>query len=110
MTQEEIGQKAEELSLKHGCKVHPILFTDGDGGDVVGFIKEPTRIVKMRALDKSFVSPVSAASELLDVCLIKEDSDSRIYSESQEHDHIYIGAAMAAMDLVKMSVNQFKKK
>ena len=109
-TIEELELKADELGKIHGCKVHPLLFDDGNGGQVTGFIKEPQRIVKMRALDKSFVSPVTAASELLDACLIKEESDARIYSEAAENDHIYIGAAMAAMDLVKMSVNQFKKK
>lgn len=110
MKAEELELKAKELSEKHGCVVHPLLFDDGNGGHVSGFIKEPSRIVKMRALDKSFQSPITAASELLDVCLIKEESDARIYSESPENDHIYIGAAMAAMDMVKMSVNQFKKK
>lgn len=111
MTNEEIEAKAVELGVKHSCKVFPIVFKAVEGGeDVIGFIKEPPRFVKMRVMDKGLTSPVSAASEVVDAYLIKEESDARIYSEAQENDVYYIGATMEAYSLVKMAVNQFKKK
>ena len=111
MTNEEIELKADDLSKKHNCKVFPIVFKAVDGGeDVVGFIKEPPRFVKMRVMDKGLTNPVSAASEVVDAYLIKEESDARIYSEETENDVYYIGATMEAYSMVKMAVNQFKKK
>ena len=53
MKQEEIEAKSQELSVKHSCNVFPIVFKDANGGDdVVGYIKEPPRFVKMRVMDK----------------------------------------------------------
>ncbi len=111
MKNEEIEKKAAELSVKHGVKVIPIVFIGEDESDmVIGFIKEPPRVVKLRVMDKGLTQPVSAASEVVDAYLIKEESDARIYSEAPENDQYYIGATMAAYNLVKMSVDQFKKK
>jgi len=111
MTNEEIEAKALELGVKHNCKVFPLVFKDIEGGeDVIGFLKEPPRFVKMRVMDKGLTNPVSAASEVVDAYLIKEDSDSRIYSEAPENDVYFIGATMEAYGIVKMAINQFKKK
>ena len=110
-TQEEIEQYAEELSKKNqGVKVHPIVFKGNDEEDVVGYIKEPPRFVKLRVMDKGLTQPVTAASEVVDAYLIKEESDARIYSEDAANDKYYLGACLAAYNLVQMSVNQFKKK
>lgn len=111
MTNEEIETKAAELTAQYGTKVHALVFIGKDVEDrVIGFMKEPPRAVKLRVLDKGLVSPVSAASEVVDAYLIKEHSDARIYSEDVENDSYYIGATMEAYKLVTMSVNQFKKK
>jgi hypothetical protein len=61
-------------------------------------------------MDKGLVSPVTAASEIVDAYLIKEESDSRIYDEKPENDKYYLGAVMEAYSLVTMAVNQLKKK
>lgn len=108
MTIEEIQAKAEELSVKHGCKVVPIALED----DVVGFLKEPPRFVKMRFLDKMTAqqSSISTMSELLDAYLIKEESDPRIFSEDSENDKYYFGATMAAIDFIKVQPSLLKKK
>ena len=110
MTNEEIQTKANELTTKHGVKVHPIVFKLEGSEDVVGYIKEPPRFVKLRVMDKGLTQPISAASEVVDAYLIKEESDERIYSEAPENDVYYIGATMEAYNLVKMAVNQYKKK
>ena len=109
MTNEEVKAKADELSKQHSVKVHPLLFKVGKNEQVVGFIKEPPRFVKLRIMDKALISPVSAASEIVDAYLIKEESDARIYDEKSENDMYYIGAAMEAYNLIQVAVNQLKK-
>jgi len=105
---EEAELKAAELSQKHGCKVTPLVFKISEESTeyVVGYIKEPSRIVKLRVMDKAVSGAFTAAGELLDSVLIAEDSDPRIIAE----DVFYIGAAKAAFDTVQMAVNQFAKK
>lgn len=111
MTREEAQTKADELSVQLTVKVHPIVFQEDETGPlIIGFIKEPSRMVKLAVLDKSVMGGFSAAAEMLDTVLIKEHSDPRIYSERSEDDKIYLGAVMAAYDLVKFSVNTLKKK
>jgi hypothetical protein len=54
---------------------------------VIGYIKEPTRLSKMRAIDKVNTGQASFAyQELLESCLIKEESDALILSEKAEND------------------------
>jgi hypothetical protein len=104
-------EKAVELSQQLGVKVHAIVFKeDADSTEVVGFIKEPSRAVKLAVLDKSVMGGFSAAAEMLDLILLKEHSDPRISSERSEDDKINLGAVMAAFDLVKFSTNTLKKK
>lgn len=111
MTREEIAAKADELSKTLGVKVHPIVFKETeDGPEIVGYIKEPSRLVKLRMLDKTLLGPYTAAAEVLETILIKGESDPRIFSESPEHDKIYLGAVMAAYETVRTSVDQYKKK
>ena len=110
MTQEEIQIKADELSKIHNCKVHPLVFKASESDEVIGFIKEPPRFVKLRVMDKGLTAPISASAELVDAYLIKEASDSRIYDENPDNDKYYMGAAMEAYNLITLSVNQFKKK
>jgi hypothetical protein len=105
----EIENKAAELSKSIGRKVTPIVFIEGEE-TIVGYIKEPERVVKQRAFDKALVSQSQAGAELLEYCLLKEHSDSRIYSDKSEHDHIYLGACVAALDVVKIAVEQSGKK
>lgn len=111
LSAEEIELKVGELKVKHGCPVHALVFkTDGDAEEIVGYIKEPPRFVKLRVMDKGLTQPMSAASEVVDAYLIKEDSDPRIYSEAQENDKYYLGAVLSAYNLIQLAVNQFKKK
>lgn len=111
MTQEEIQQKAEDLSVKHGGKVHPIIFLIPESDEkIIGFMQEPPRFVKLRVMDKGLTTPVTAASEIVDAYLIKEESDPRIWSEDQSNDKYYLGACWEAYNIVTMAINQFKKK
>lgn len=103
--------RADELTQSMGVKVHPIVFMGNSEDDiVVGYVKEPTRAVKIAVMDKSLVGMYSAANEMLDVVLLKEHSDVRIYSENPQHDKFNLGATMAVYELVKVSVNVADKK
>jgi hypothetical protein len=111
MTDEELQARADELSVVHSVKVIPMAFEEeGNSERIVGFIKEPNRITKLRMMDKSVMGAFTAAAEILEACLIREESDPRIFSEKAEHDKIYMGAVMACYDTVKYSVSTFKKK
>jgi hypothetical protein len=111
MTQDEAKQKASDLTALMGVTVHAIVFQENaDSPEIIGFIKEPSRQVKLAVLDKSVMGGFSAASEMLESILLKEHSDPRIYSENSADDKIYLGAVMAAYDLVKFSLNTVKKK
>ena len=109
---EEAKIKAGELSKQFNCVVHPIVFvSETDPNDVIiGFVKEPPRAVKLQMMDKALTSAVTAASNVLDAYLIREASDERIYSENPANDSYYIGASMVVYEMVKMAVDQFKKK
>lgn len=109
MTNEQINDKAGELSIRENCKVHPLVFEDGTDR-IIGFIKEPPRHVKLRVMDKGLTQPATAASEVVEAFLIKEESDSRIWDEKSENDKYYLGATMEAYNMINMAVNQFKKK
>lgn len=113
MNKQEILNKVEELSRLHNCVVRPLVFqVDADSGEeVIGFVREPARLVKQRALDAGISKgPVTAAGELLEAILIKEASDERMWVDKPEYDKYYLGASMAAMELIKVSQDQFKKK
>lgn len=112
-TPQEIAEaKIEEIkaALKIDT-VYPLIFKDeATGEDIFGYMKEPPRFVKLRILDKSMQGMFTAAQELLEAVLLKEYSSPRIYSDRPQDDEFNIGATMAAYELVKASVNQFKKK
>ena len=105
--------KAAELTIKEGVKVHPMIFKgNGDDNDwAIGFIKEPQRIAKARAMDKSLMGqPFSLGIDVLEACIIKEESDPRILSEKSEHDNINLGAINFAGSLIRLSIEQSEKK
>jgi len=104
--------RAEELAKQLGVyKVHPLIFKDEETGeDVVGYVKEPARILKLRILDKAIIGGFTASAEMLDIILIKEASDPRIYSELPQYDKFNLGAVNACYDLIKYSIDMFKKK
>jgi len=111
MTNEEIECKATELSVKHGVKVHPLIFAIPNSEEkVIGYLKEPPRAIKLRVMDKGLTEPVTAASVVVDAYIIREESDPRILSEASENDVYYMGACMEAYSLIQLAINQFKKK
>lgn len=110
MTNEQILEKAGELSQRENCKVHPLIFKAENDEMVVGYLKEPPRHVKLRVMDKGLTAPATAAAEVVDAFLLRDVSDSRIWDEKPENDKYYLGATMEAYNMINMAVNQFKKK
>lgn len=111
MTNQEINEKAKALSESRGKPVEAFTFYGEDETDlVVGFIETPSRRIKLLVADKMMSSPMTAGAELLDMCLIKEESDARIYTEKPENDQFYLGAIQEVLNTVRVSQNQLKKK
>jgi len=111
LTQEQIELKSQQLSERENNLVTPIVFVDEDTNEkVVGYIKTPSRLVKLRVLDKSMQSMTTAAADLFEATLLKNDSDPRLSSDRSEHDKYYIAGALEAYKLIEISVNTFKKK
>jgi hypothetical protein len=105
-------EKAEQLSIREKSKVTPILFyQNGNASDpIIGYLKHPTRVAKVAIMDKSDqAGNFSAGAEMLNICLLKADSDPRLSSEAEQYDDVYMGAILAAQDLIKASINQIKK-
>lgn len=110
MTVEEIELKRKQLEESHKVIIHSEVFETPEFGQVIGFIKEPNRVLKMQCIDMYMTGRfTTAADNLLQICLIKEESDPKILSEAPEHDPIYLGFLMKANELVKYYVNAQKK-
>jgi hypothetical protein len=97
------------LSKELGREVHVCVFETEEKEEIIGYLKEPDRLVKMRALDMSLQSWTSAANILLETSLIKEYSDPRILDENPDNDKIYFGFLMKANELVKFYSEKQKK-
>jgi len=108
----ELAEKARLLALNLNCfKVHPIYFQVPDSDEeVIGFLKEPPLQAKLAVMDMALRNPFSAATDILDHYIIKEESDPRLYDKRPENDAFYIGATSIANELIEMYRNQFKKK
>lgn len=115
---QEAMNKGKELEKKFGLPVHTMIFfgknADGkyDENDlVVGYVKEPSFLVKARAMDKSLIGMAFTASiEILDSCLIKEESDPRILCETPGQDTYRLGAAEFCRCKILIAVDQAEKK
>lgn len=109
---ERIEEKSKVLSEQLKCNVKPLFFIDPETKEnVVGFVKEPDRALKLRMLDKSQQDgSFTFASAVYDSIIIKEESDPRLTSTLQKDDKYYFGGVLAAYEMVEISTNYFKKK
>lgn len=110
--------KGVELSKSLDIPIHTMVFfgQDKDGNYdendlVVGYIREPSFLVKARAMDKSLLGMgFSAAIEILDACLVKEHSDPRILCELPGKDKYRLGAAEFCRNKILIARDQSEKK
>lgn len=106
-----VEAKIAELKAKYSCNIIPLVFRDKDGGYVVGYLKEPTRTLKLSLMDKyAQQEAYSGAAPIFDLCILREESDARIYSEAPENDVYYIAALSQINSLVMVAQPVFKKK
>lgn len=110
--QVEAAAKAQALSEELKTKVHPLVFIveKEDNDPVVGYVKEPNRMVKLAVMDKFTSGFYSACAQAMETILIKEHSDPRISSERPEDDNYYMGAVMAVSEMIQFAANQVDKK
>lgn len=106
-----VDERVAELQKKHNCIIHPIVFQeDEESEQIIGYIKEPSRMLKARILDSAANGAVTSALQLFTSVLLKEDSDPRFSSDKAEDDDIVLGGALEAMNCIKIKTNQFVKK
>lgn len=110
-TEVDVEAVAAALSKKYGCPVQPIVFQQSEDSEkIIGYIKEPSRLVKARTLDSAANGSFSAGLTLFESCLLVDESDPRLSSDKSEHDAIVLGGALAAIETIKIQVNTFIKK
>ena len=102
-------EKSKELTVTHKREVTPMVFHNGEKF-VVGYIGEPTRMVKMQAFDLYERSRTQAGDIVLRSSLIHDASDKEILDESTKNDAVYLGAINFACKLVTEALELLKKK
>jgi len=111
LTEKQIEDKAIALSKQYDNKVTPIVITDEEGAQVIGYLQQPSYNVLMYVIDAYMDKQVSKAAETtLQDCLLREESDPRILSESRKDAKIKASFASACMKLVTPLVDEYKKK
>ena len=107
-----IKAKQDELEAKFKVPIFPIVCRNGAAEKIlaVGYLKKPGIQAQMAYMDLSARSPFSAGEVILDICILKEDSDPRLYTRSDENSEFYLTAVSEAGAMIQMYVNLFKKK
>ncbi|HXS58984.1 MAG TPA: hypothetical protein VN726_22830 [Hanamia sp.] len=116
LSDEEIAaydEHAKELARKYNVsKVHVYIGIDKSTNErIVGFLKEPNYLQKVFALDKiATVGMFAAGDELREALTLKEESDPRTYSTSQDCDCYRLGMTGTCVPIIEVINNSFKKK
>lgn len=101
--QENAEAKRAELEAIHKVKVTAfIVNVSGDFPEnpfSVAFLKDPQRIVKMKAVDALDQSGTMAGDMILNSCLLPE-SDPRILNDDPKYDTLYMTMIGKARELV----------
>lgn len=107
-----IEAKCLELAAKYDTpRVHPYISEQEGQKPVIAFIKEPTYIQKMYAMDKlNSIGMLSAGDELRDILTIKEESDPITYGDTWQSDKYKLGIATLCITILEFAQNDFKKK
>lgn len=101
--------KAIELTAQYGKEITPFVFIINNE-PIIGYMQEPDRLTKMRAIDMYEASRTQAGGVILLAGLLQTESDKRILDEKPENDSIYLGAIDFATKFVKIASEQLKKK
>jgi hypothetical protein len=107
------ADKADELAIKKGVsKVFPVVQVNPDTFErAVCYLSEPNYSTKIRVMDKATSSGIyTAADELREAVILKEDSDSITFGDSPECDPYKMGVTDFCLGMINRYQNQFKKK
>lgn len=109
---EEIEVKRLSLEKSLSAKVHAFCFRITAEDSAVMYLTEPNFQVKKMAMDMSLRSLTDAAELVLNTCIIKEESDQRLFGETCEEDYpeLRLGAIMECQGIVTYYSNALKKK
>lgn len=115
LTKEEVEFYEEHASSlrKNGIsKVHAVVQIEPETLQrAVCYLNEPNYTTKIRVMDKAVTHGIyTAADELREACLIRDQSDPITYGESWESDRYKMGVTDYCLGLVTRLQNQFKKK
>jgi hypothetical protein len=100
-----VEKRAAELTEQHDRKVIPLVFGTEEE-PVIGYLKEISRVAKIRILDSALTGGMTACESLVDDCLIQEAD----YKKILEEDVYYLGVVNEINLMIKTAGNKFKKK
>jgi len=91
---EKYNQQAAQLATKYNTpRVHPLVFFHPETGEEIAvFLKEPSFMQKLSIADKTMqIGGLSAADELRELIVLKEESHPLAYTEHYTGDVIKMG-------------------
>lgn len=114
LTPEELAtldSNAIELAKKYGVsKVHIYVALGENNERIVGYIKEPSYLQKIYAMDKIASVGAFTAAEEMRAILTLEESNELTKSTDSECDQYRLGMASTCLPIIQVAVNNFKKK
>ncbi len=107
--QEIVEKRAAELTKSLNLEVTPLLFVQDDEF-IVGYMKQPNRQTCRAAYDRmEKYGKLDAGDLILEACLIKEESDTRITDPSPRYNGINNWACIEAFKLIEFNISVTKK-
>lgn len=111
----ELEKEAAAIAKKHKVKkVHVYVHVNPETKEeVVAYVKEPSYVQKLFAMDKiSMVGPFSAGEEMRQILTLQGEgeSDPKSYDSDEANDVYRLGVAGFCLQIIKVANNQFKKK
>lgn len=104
------SEKGAEISSRLNVKILPIVLPFKENDYAIGFLKMPSRQIKMQAISTLLKQgKIDAGMILLNHALVKDESDSRILNDNPEYDDLYTGAVLATNGLLSISVDQYEE-
>lgn len=116
LTAEEVANYeaiATGLATKYGIvKVHIYVGLENETNQrVVAYLKEPTFLQKMYAMDKlTTIGAFASGNELRDAVILKEESNPLTYGEGNECDKYKMAIISNCIEMIEVAKNAFSKK
>src|ERR1035437_5060556 len=109
----ELESIAVELAKKYNVpKVHLYIGVNPVTNErVVAYLKEPMFVQKIYIMDKvASVGMFSAANDLLEAVILKEESDPKTYEDYPANDDYRLGVVGTCVEIIEVVKNSYKKK